>query len=311
MNRAPLTAFASLLVVTVVTVVTVATSGCSLFGVRANPRVAKVTRDSETSRSSTTFDYSDEGRLTAVEDEFDILEFEWDDGVLTEVTRKDPDDDADDVRTELEYKNGRLVELKAEIGDGEDVANIFYDKVGRIEKIERDQFDGLSVQTSLYEFDDAGRVVEIVNKSVFDFDGELQRDESRTELEYEDGRLVTVTASSDTQEMVIDVLYEDGRLASLDLKQTIFADGDAPDQESEGTIEYEYNDEGLIAGADFETDQGEDGSFEIDYDDGEALDLDVTPTTSMFFLPFFDLRGQVFTNIDTRTQAARLAGVSW
>lgn len=294
-------------------------SACNALGIRANPRVAKITHESETSRSSTTFDYDDDGHLTEVEDEFRILELDWNDGQLVEVNHKDPDGDTEDFKRDLEYQNGRLVELTGELGDaGDDVTTIDYDKGGRIEKVEQDQLDGAAVSTSLYAYDDAGRLVQIVNKNVFESvdefgDDALVRSETRTELEYEDGRLVSVSVKSDDSQLDLDLEYEDGRLASMDVT-SVFGDGDGDDeqQESSGTITYEYNDDGLIKGAELDGDDDvENVDIEIDYDDGDALDLDVTPTSSLFFVPSFDLRGNAFSSIDSHTQAARMAGVNW
>ena len=172
------------------------------------------------------------------------------------------------------------------------------------------------MSTSLFEYDDAGRVVEIVARSVFETvdefgDDELIRGETKTEMEYEDGHLVKVTFSSDNNEAKLEHEYEDGRLVKMDIS-SVFEASDGEESESGGSIAFEYNDDGLIEVAELDSDGDDDElTIEIDYDDGEAVDLDVTPINSLFFVPFFDLRGNAYSTIDTRTQAARLAGVSW
>jgi hypothetical protein len=301
----------SLALVVATLLIATVSSGCGFLGIRSNPRVSKITSESETSRSSTSFDYDDDGRVVEVESDFQLLELVWDDGILTEVVRSDPEDeDSDEVTSELEYDNGRLVEMKADLGSSDDVTTIDYDKLGRIEKVEREQLDGDFVQTSLYEYDDEGRVAQIVTKSAFDSSDGLERSESKTEIEYEDGHVVTVTMSSDSGEFELEMEYEDGRLAKMDARSTFESTSTGEEIESEGTIEYEYDDDGLIVGAEIDSD-GSESTLEVDYDDGEAIDLDVTPTNSMFFIPLFDLRGNTYSSFDVRTQTPRLAGVSW
>lgn len=232
---------------------------------RANPRLTSLTADNGAARQDLQIEYDASGFPERIEKE------------ISDIT----------LVTELTWSSGRLEELVTEAGDNTITTTFSFDgdllvraeSDGRECELAYDRGrltsmqirDGDDVQELEFEYDDDGRL-ERFNGGVF----------GETEIDLDDGRPASLTFAGNVE---VDAEYDDdGRLEVLD------------------TMTYSYDDAGRV---DEIVDAASTFVWDLDYDDGDAAGLDVTPFIMGLSLPLWDLRGQPHSTPDARTQAAR------
>jgi YD repeat-containing protein len=288
----------------------VSTVGAGCFG-RANPRLNERTRTAGTIETTETFSYDENGRPSKVVDaqsgSENVTEFEWDGSLLTKITRTFDGGDAN--TTTLTYEGDRLVKAATDPSSG-DVATttIEYDGNNRFSKLLTESGTSTEEQTLVY--DDSGRLSARNITYVDTVDEEQQTTTETTELAYQDGNLskVTFDPEGDDEDLSIDLAYEGGRLASVTTNLSGFVNGATEPQDVAIKGQLTYDDQGRIVQifSVADVDGVPEDKVEYSYEDGAAVDFDVTPQDLPLFL--FDLKGTPFTSHDVHTQAARLLG---
>ncbi len=282
--------------------------GAGCFG-RANPRIQKMVREQGGQRTTTQFRYDDSGHPSEVSVDFggvtETLTLTFDGGQLVKLDNKHQAGGGATVdKTKLEYDGGRLVKASTDVGNSDQTVTttVDYDDSGRVSQVERtnDFGDGAAVDTTTFDYGDNG-LESFTTKSTFSTAGQGgATSKVTTDITYKDGRIDKLDSDNGESTQTARASYVDGVLDTVEVEGQ-------NGRSAKASYDYEG---GRIVGVTQSGDNAEDINFAIDYDDGDAADLDMAPN-DVTLGGLWDLRGAAFNGFDAHSQAARLAGVSW
>jgi hypothetical protein len=285
MTRIPFFSLSFLAVVSLV--------GCA--GSKPNPRLSRIVEDSQGGTDTEIeFTYDGSGRIEKIlqtqgEDNEQEWEFVWEGSELVSVKESvlvNAGERVDD-ETELTWEGRRLVEAERSGDSPDSNFTLEYDDQGRVDSI-RNESAGED-QTTRFDYDNDGAVAELKvgdSGAEFDWDGDRlngydleQGGETYSfDLTYDDenDRIESYVLKANTAELRYEVGYDsEGRVS--DLKSEIEANGETVD------------------GAE----------IEFEYDDGEAVGLDMA-SSAFIPLPFMvDMKGGAQRTIDNQLTVPR------
>jgi YD repeat-containing protein len=270
----------------------VALVGCTS---KPNPRLSRVVeKPTEGENRTTEFTYDGAGRIEKIlrtegEDEKE-WEFVWEGSELVQVNTSNlvAGNEREDDEFELTWEGNRLVKAERNGDRPDQTVTLDYNTDGQLDDL-RAETDGGEDQRTKFDYDENGALVEITaGDQVIDLD----RDDNR----------LTGLDSTGSAEFSFDFEFDDeeDRIDSYvlnfgEVKSTVTVSYDSEGRVSDLESEFENNGE---------TFDGQEVEFE--YDEGNAVGLDVT-TIQFFSLPFLvDMKGGTYESMDNRLTVPRL-----
>jgi YD repeat-containing protein len=216
-----------------------------------------------------------------------------------------------ETESELTWEDGRLVTVKRDTDGNESDSSYAYDDQGRLSTIETDGEDRDSTTTIVY--DDANRITAL--------EAETESDAGLTktaiELDRSDEQINTLTLTQEGDDLLsLDILYDEEtkRVDSTEADVETVINGEPKVVTGRGV--YSYLDSGLVSlienSAEVDNIEVDVSTIEVEYEDGDASSLDVTPGKVFFGIGFlFDMKGFPHSTLDNTTGVPRTAFDSW